>query len=53
VNPRADLQRVQAELISRQYPAGQSAIPGAQAPPAPSAAALTAYILSRALPRPG
>jgi phospholipase C len=46
------LQRVQAELISRQYPAGQSTIPGTPTPPAPSATDLAAYIHTRAIPPP-
>jgi phospholipase C len=47
------LQRVQAELISRQYPAGQSTVPGVAAPAAASDADLATYIHTHAIPPPG
>ncbi|HEY9241269.1 MAG TPA: alkaline phosphatase family protein [Streptosporangiaceae bacterium] len=40
----AHLQEIQAELVSRQFPAGQSSIPGAAGPAPATDAALASYI---------
>jgi phospholipase C len=44
------LRQVQAELVSRQYPAGQSAVPGVAAHVAASDADLATYIRTHTVP---
>lgn len=42
------LQEIQAELVSRQFPAGRSAIPGTAGPAPVTDAALASYIRANA-----